>query len=306
MDAVLTTLFQVGVMFILILFGVFCFKAGFISKRGNKQLSNLVISVVIPVLIFVSYQKKFDKMLLKGLLISLVIAIVSHILLMVFATIFVKKSNNPDWSVERFAVIYSNCAFMGIPLINGLYGTEGIFYLTAYITIFNILMWTHGVILLKGEKDMKSIMHAVRSPAIIAAVLGMIMFISQISLPKIILVPLNDIAVLNTPLAMIVSGVTIAQTDILKALKKWRIYLIASFKLLIVPIIVLLIFKPFGISEAVLNTAVIAAACPTATATIMFAYKYKKNAIYASEVFAVSTIISAVTLPLILILSNNL
>jgi predicted permease len=297
-------IFQIGVMFILIAFGAGVYKFGIISKRANKQLSNFVVSVVSPVLIFTAYQKEFDTALLKGLLISFLIAAVSHMLLILSGKICVRTKNNSDYNIERFAIAYSNCGFMGIPLIESIYGSDGVLYLTAYITMFNIFMWTHGVSCMKKSNDFRALAKALLSPAIIATAAGLIMFVCRIALPGIILQPMRYIASLNTPLAMIVSGITFAQSDLKGALAKPRIYLVSVLKLLIVPVIVMLIFKPFGFSDAVLNTSVIATACPTAASTIMFSYKYGGNAVYASEIFALTTLMSAITLPLVLIISN--
>ncbi len=304
MESAKLIIFQIGVMFILIAFGAGVYKFGIISKRANKQLSNFVVSVVSPVLIFTAYQKEFDTALLKGLLISFLIAAVSHMLLILSGKICVRTKNNSDYNIERFAIAYSNCGFMGIPLIESIYGSDGVLYLTAYITMFNIFMWTHGVSCMKKSSDFKALAKALLSPAIIATVVGLIMFVCRIALPGIILQPMRYIASLNTPLAMIVSGITFAQSDLKGALAKPRIYLVSVLKLLIVPVIVMLIFKPFGFSDAVLNTSVIATACPTAASTIMFSYKYGGNAVYASEIFALTTLMSAITLPLVLIISN--
>lgn len=290
-------------MFILIAFGAGVYKFGFITKRANKQLSNFVVSIVSPVLIFTAYQKEFDTALLKGLLISILLATASHLLFIFTGAIVVHKKNNPDYNIERFAITYSNCGFMGIPLIQSIYGSDGVLYLTAYITMFNLFMWTHGVSCMKKSSDFKSAFKALLSPAIIATAAGFIMFVCRISLPEILLQPMKYVASLNTPLAMIVSGITFAQSDLKGALKKPRIYLVSALKLLIVPVIIMLIFKPFGFSDTVLTTSVIAAACPTAASTIMFAYKYGGNAVYGSEIFALTTIMSAVTLPLVMIIS---
>lgn len=298
--------FQIAVMFLLIAFGAGLYKWGIITKRANKQISNFVISVVCPVLIFTAYQTEFDISLLKGLLISALIAAVSHLLLFLTANIVIKKKDNPDYNIERFSIGYSNCAFLCIPLIQSVYGDTGVLYLTAYITVFNLLMWTHGVSTMKKSSDFRSFLKALRSPAIISIVLGILCFVTGLRLPEILLKPLNYISSLNTPLAMIVSGITFAQSDLKNAFKKPKIYLIAAFKLLIVPIVILLVLMPFSIDETILNTSVIAAACPTATAAIMFAYKYGGNAVYASEIFALSTIMSAFTLPLILVISSIL
>ena len=67
----------------------------------------------------------------------------------------------------------------------------------------------------------------------------------------------------------------------------------------------MLLLIPFDIDPVVANTILISAACPTATSTIMFAAKYGKNSVYASEIFAVSTIASAATMPLIMFIASK-
>lgn len=39
---------------------------------------------------------------------------------------------------------------MGIPLVSSVFGNEGVFFLTGYITMMNIFMWTHGVVVMNG------------------------------------------------------------------------------------------------------------------------------------------------------------
>lgn len=304
MDAALAVAFQIGVMFILIGIGFFCYKTGMITSRGNQQISNFVVSLVLPVMVFVSLQKKMNDELVRGLLISAGIAVLSHVLLIAVSTLMIRRKNNPDCGVERFAAAYSNCAFIGIPLVQAVYGSDGVFYLTAYIAVFNLFMWTHGILLVKDKTDLRSVLKSLVSPAMLSTALGLIFFIFQIFLPPILIRPLEYIASLVTPLAMILSGVTIAQTNILHALKKPRIYYVQFIKLLLVPALILVLLSFFDIPEAVLNTCVLAAACPTATSSIMVAYKYKKNALYSSELLAFSTLLSAATLPLLLAFSG--
>lgn len=94
------------------------------------------------------------------------------------------KKKTPDLAVERVSSIYSNCAFMCIPLINGIYGSEGVLYLTAYLTFFNVLIWTHGLMTMKGERDFSSLVKALISPSVIAVVVGLICYLTNVRLPK--------------------------------------------------------------------------------------------------------------------------
>lgn len=138
MELVKTCFIQIVVMFMLVAVGFLCGKKKIIDSRSNAALSNLVLTVVNPTLIFMSYQCDYDSERLKGLLISLLLSLCSFILTIGAVTLLYRKRTDAEAILEKFAGIYSNCGFMGIPLINGLYGDEGVLYLTGYVTMFNI------------------------------------------------------------------------------------------------------------------------------------------------------------------------
>ncbi len=301
----ITAFHQIAVMFLIIVVGFICHKIKFIEQDFNRKLSDLVLMLINPLVIFISYQRSYEPKLLTGLLISLVMAVVTHLLAVIIGMLVVpKRRGKADNAIERFAVIYSNCGFIGIPLVNGIFGAEGVFYLTAYMTIFNLVVWTHGIVIMTGKADAKSLGKAVLSPSIIATVTGFIFFMLRINLPDIVKEGFTYLADMNTPLAMLVAGVTIAQTDITKLFIKPRIYYITFFKLLFIPVLMLFIFQMFGIPKLVLLTSVLAAACPTAVTVNLFSIRYEKNYLYASELFAVTTILSVVTIPIVMIIAN--
>ncbi len=296
---------QIIILFMLAMFGFFLQKKGVFSVRGTKQLSNFVIKAVTPFLIFTSFQKEFDKTLASGLLMSFLLALISHIILVIIPSLILRcKDKNYDTSVEKFSVIYSNCGFLGIPLVNSIYGSEGVFYVTAYIAVFNIFCWTHGVFLMTGKKDIKSVVGVIKSPAIMSVFIGIICFVFGIMLPDILLTPMNYISSLNTPLTLIVSGAMIAQSNLLEAFKKKRIYLCVFLRLLALPLIIMFVYSFFDASEIVVYTMLIAASAPTAASTIMFANSYHKDAVYASEIFGFNTALSIFTMPFVMILAD--
>lgn len=160
---------------------------------------------------------------------------------------------------------------MCIPLINGIYGSEGVLYLTAYLTFFNVLIWTHGLMTMKGERDFSSLVKALISPSVIAVVVGLICYLTNIRLPKVPATALQYIADMNTPIAMVIAGATAAQTNVLKALQNRRIYYVSLCKLIILPVAGFLAAWILNPPPIVLMTVTIAAACPAATMCTMFA-----------------------------------
>ena len=99
---------------------------------------------------------------------------------------------------------------------------------------------------------------------------------------------------------MIVSGVTIAGTNIKKMLKNYRVYYVCLLKLIVVPLIIAVPLALLtGVEERVRMTILIAAAAPPATMCTLLSLRYGKNSIYASEIFAAGTILSIGSLPLV-------
>lgn len=285
-------------MFVILLGGVLAYQTGLIDKETTKKLSNLLLMLVSPLLIFQSYEMDFDIKLFYGLLMTLMASAVTFVCC-IFLSNVILKGNEKDLPVEKTAVVYSNCAFIGIPLINGILGSEGVFYMTAYTTVFNILFWTHGVWLMDGGGKLKDVFKNLITPAIIAVMIGMLFFVFQLRLPTILSEPVKTIANMNTPLAMIIAGANLAQGNIFKSLKNLRLYFISLLKLIIFPIAGIAILYIIHLDFKVAFTIFIAIACPAGATTIMFAERYDKNVYYATEIFMITTVLSQVTIPLL-------
>lgn len=155
-----------------------------------------------------------------------------------------------------------------------------------------------------GKKDKKTLVQALLSPSVVATVAGFIFFVAKINLPTVSISALNYIGNMNTPLAMMVAGVTIAQTNIVKLFLKIRIYYITFIKLILIPIAMLFLFVQLNLPEVVMLTAVLAAACPTAATINLFSIRYEKNYLYASELFTLTTILSVVSVPIVMTIAG--
>ena len=296
-------LHQTIVMLLLMLVGALCRKTGIVSSAANKELSSFVIQIVNPAVIFMSYQADYETRLVRNLLICFALSAAVMGVMIACAYILVPKKEGRETAIERFSSIYSNCGFMGIPLVNSLFGSEGVFYLTAFITVFNIVVWTHGLIMLTGERDMKKLIKVFCSPTIIAC------FFLRIRLPEIPSAALNYITALNTPLAMIVSGITMSETHLSTVLKQSGVYRVCLIKLIVIPIVVsalLSLTALIPVDEKVRLTILVAASAPPAAVCTLQCLKYGKNSQYASQIFTAGTILSVITLPLIVRVTETL
>lgn len=306
MELGLIALNQIISMFVIIIIGAVCHKTKMVDKKSNSVLSAIVLNVVNPSLIFNSYQVEFDRQLAMGLAYTVLLCAVSYLIAIPFSCLVIRKKENKDFNIERMSCIYSNCGFMGIPLVNAVIGAEGVFYVSVYVTVFNILLWTHGVVTMSGRTDLKSMCKALVSPCLIAVFAGLICFFAGIKMPSDIYNAMDFLADMNTPLAMLVAGITIAQTNLLTIVRKLRLYYISLIKLIIIPIIVTGVFYFFRtfIDYNIVMTVIIATACPVGASSTLFAIRFKGNELYASEMFGITTLLSAVSLPLIIALAE--
>lgn len=299
-------------MFIILLAGVIAYKTGLINKTSTAHLSNLLLMMVSPLLSFLSYQLDFTPALLNGLLLALFASVLTYVISIGLSELLFRpeksllsktETRTENYGVEKLALVYSNCGFFGIPLVSSIFGTEGVFYLTAYLTAFNVLLWTHGLLAMGERFDLKTLWKKLMTPAILAVVTGVICFLLRIHLPELLTYPLGLIANMNTPLAMIVAGANLAQADLLKCLKKPRVYLVSFLRLLVLPALSLLLLWVLHITISldftIAFTVFIASACPVGAVSIMFAERFGKDSSYATELFVVTTVLSLLTIPLI-------
>ena len=295
---------QLTVMFIIMIIGFVSYKTKLLNQTANKAFSTFLLVVVNPALILYVYQTDFEMEMAILLLYAFVVAVVSHIIGIFVSTFLVRKKNNPEYGVERLSVVYSNCAFMGIPLINAAIGPEGVFFLTAYMTVFNLLLWTHGVGLLKGGFSMKYLKEGLLSPVFIATIIAILLYVTGIRLPGLVVDSLGMVAITITPLAMMIAGMSLAQANLKYIFTKSCVYKVAFLRLLLIPFLTLGLLAVLDLDTHVTYTILIAAACPTATAGVLMALRYEKNHIHASELFASGTVLGVITIPFVVFIAD--
>ena len=301
----LNVFIQVAVMFIIMSIGILCYKKKMISENTGAELSKFLLMIVNPCVILHAFQIEYKPELLNGLVISAILAVVSNTLGVIIATLFIRKNpERKEYIVERFAIVFSNCGFMGIPLIQAVVGDIGVFYASTYVAVFNLFTWTYGVSIMKGKMNLKDIIKVLTSAPIISIVVGIAIFIFSVKLPLVIAKPIEFISSLNTPLAMIVTGIYLARTDIKSALKNIRIFAVSALRLIVVPAVMLIVFificAENEIFTSLLIANMIATACPTASSTLMMSRMFERNAEYASMIITVSTLFSILTIPVIM------
>ena len=144
MDLAVITAQQVVELFILIGLGALGAKTGLLRPEGKQTLSNLLVNLVVPAMIINSYRMEFSAEILHNLMAAFALSTLSILLGLIITLLFTARSRDSRTPIFRFAGVFSNAGYMGLPLISALFGSEGLLYASAFFTLFNLLLWTVG------------------------------------------------------------------------------------------------------------------------------------------------------------------
>ena len=310
-ESFLTVTGQVVVLFLLIGVGFTLTKLNMLKASAIPALTDIALYIATPTVIiraFCSMEK--TPTLFGDMTVSFLTCLAIHALFIIVSILVLRTKDFDKRKVIRFAVIFSNAGFMSLPLQEALLGKEGVFHGAIYVAVFNIVLWTWGIVLMSGDKSKISVKKFIFNPGLIGVVLGAFFLMVPLPVPQIVSTigtnTVNHLANLNTPVPMLVIGYYLANSDILKALKDKSCYLTIFTRLVLLPVIVLAILYFAGVRGAMLSALTIAASAPTAATTTMFASKFGGDTELSVNIVSLSTILSIITMPLIVAFSQVL
>lgn len=297
----LLVLSYVIILFVLIGIGFVSNKIKLISSNGIKDLTNLVLYIVTPCILINSYQREFNSEMLVGLGYTVLASFISFVINILISHLVVRDKDKRREKTLVFGSVFSNCGFMSLPLQNAILGSEGVFYGATYVAVFQIMIWTYGVILMSGDMKNISWKKVLINPGVLGTVAGIIIFIFSIKIPFVISEPISFLAALNTPIPMIIVGYRLADASLkIKGAGSWISIIL---RLIISPIIMIGILYFMGISGAIMVACTVAAAAPCAANTTMFAEKFGGDVGLSSAMVSITTLLSVITMPVIVALS---
>ena len=204
--------------------GCLCNRCRLLNGVAIKGVTGLLMLIVTPCVIIHSFiQQTFSPSLLGDLGWALAVAVFAHVIGSAIAIICLHDRDARREGVLRFAVIFSNAGFMGLPLEYAILGADGVFFGAMYVVVFNLVCWTWGVaVMCRGAAtNLRSILV---NPGTVGVALGLPFFLFSVTPPEVVGRPIQMLADLNTPLAMIMVGWYLAEADLRPVLCRGAVY----------------------------------------------------------------------------------
>lgn len=288
-------------MFFVALFGFLLVRLKVLDMYGSQQIANMTTRFVIPIVLMMSFQQEYNSKHLS----LLTFALVGSFLIMITRILMVSFLLKSGTKIDRFAVVFSNTALVGIPIVLPLLGYEGIFYLSMYIVASGIFQFTYGIWLLSEGKQTVTLRQALANPATIGAFAGLVLYLLRINLPSVIYNGFDKIADISSPLGMILLGGYLARTNLKDIFLVKKNYWTVLVRLILTPLVGLIMIWLLPIqNESVLLVLSIANCTPTAVNTAMFSQIYGGDYEYGARLIVLASILAMISMPIMITLSN--
>lgn len=292
---------QMGILVAIMAVGFICTKLGVTGPEFTRSGSKVVMNVFLVFTILDSVTSAEMELSIADVGLDLVayfaMVLISAVLGLVTAKLIRARSDRKG--IAAFAITFANTVFVGFPVINSVYGAEGILVATLSNVPFNLLVYTLGVAMINGNAKEMNIKNALSAP-LVATIIAVAVFMADIKLPSPVVECFEVIGGGTVPMSMLVVGASLGSISIKQALSDWRVYVVSLVRLIVAPLVTWLILGLFIHDEMLLGVVVILSACPTAMIATALAISARRDEAYASQCVFASTVLSAGTMPLMI------
>ena len=295
---------QMAVLFILIAVGFIISKANVLTREGNKTLSKVVLFITLPCTILSSVFENEMAVTVWDTVYFLIMTMLTFIIAFLIAipVIYVLGREKANRGLLTFMSVFSNCGFMGFPVVISILGASSAYYMALFNIIFNALVFSLGILMIPSKKEPGEAIFNPKqliNPTLIVALIAVPMALFGFRPPFIIAEAVRITGSITTPGAMLVIGSTLAFVPLKSVFEEWRIVPVTLLKLIAVPIVTWLILRQIITSELQLGVLVVVSAMPTAAMSSMLAIEYGGDERVASAGVFLTTLLCGITIPMI-------
>jgi len=298
---------RIGSVFLLMLVGYVFAKLAKPTEQARRLLGTLVLNIAVPASMLASVNEvDFDA--LKGdiallMLISTAIALVTLALCLPLSRLL-EPHDRAHRAVVQGALFFHNFAFLGWPVCHILLGDTGLLYAMLCSIPLNVLMYGLTPVLLgRANRDARVIdKKMLINLPVYAALAALVLMACGVKLPSAAANVVGMLSGMQTPLGMMIVGMMLAEARPADVVSGWKPYAFSVMRLGLFPLIAFAALKWLGFSGLLLSVPVLLTVMPAATMNAVLAQRAGLDAVFASRLVVVSTLVSLAAIPLMSLL----
>jgi len=292
-------------MLILLLTGFVLTKRSVMSSALRKALTDFIIAFIMPCNIIKSFLITLDRQILRDCAAIFLVSAGIQILSISLGQLLFGKAEDGKRESLLYGTQVSNAGFLGNPIIEGLYGSQGLLYASVYLIPLRVLMWSLGVACFSGQRGKGVVRKVLTHPCIVAVGIGLVLMLTQIPLPAWLRKPVEMVGNCNTALSLLVIGGVLGELNVSTLFSRQTV-LYCIVRLLLIPLLVLGGCLAVHTEPLVTQVAVILSGMPTPLTTAMLAAQHGKDEPFAVSLVFLSTIGSMATIPMLCLLMTGI
>lgn len=314
---------QMVIIFILIGIGMLLYKKKMLSEMTSKQISGIIVNVTNPALLICSAFKEGPKVSLQGLGSALGLYLLVYAVLIAVSFLIPRILRVPNMYhyAYQMLTIFGNVGFIGIPLASAVLGAQSLIFVSIYNLIFNILIYTFGISLLKKaeakqlaaqaaseqtktasaccQTEHDNVVKKLINAGTISAAATIIFYLGDFQVPVVVSSTLSYMGQATTLLSMLVLGVSVAQMTLRDIFSHPKLYGFTLLRQILLPVGCILVFRPIVQDTLVLNTMALMLAVPAANMPLMLSKQLHVDTDTISQGIILTTILSLITIPVV-------
>lgn len=308
MGILLATLNQTSFLFGLIVVGYILVKCKVLPENAATVLSKLENTVFIPALVMGTFIEHFT---IERILATRELLAVSSVIvcLAIPLAILVSKMVSKDRYIQKICIYglsFSNFGFMGNAVVSNLFPDIFFEYLIFTLPLWIVIyLWGVPKLLVADAEKKQTLRESMKSfvnPMFIAMLIGMIIGLLHIPLPRWIVSIIDVSGDCMSPIAMILTGITVSSISLKKTFTDIKIYLVSIVRLLIIPLIFIAVVSFFDISQTLYVCGLCSLAMPLGLNIVVIPSAYGRDTSVAAGMAVISHLLSVITIPLIFLL----
>ena len=288
-------------IFILILTGFVLYKKKMISDSASKDLSALVVNVCSPGLVIVSMFNDLSQIPRENVIFVGAISVIFYLFLIFFGYFLVWVLKVPGHLKNAYVLmtVFGNTGFIGIPVALAIIGPESMVYVIVFNFLFNLTIFTFGIMLLKKDNQgKKQSWKDYLSPGLLACIAAFAIYWFHIELPEEIETLAGYYGNACTLLSMIVIGISLAGMKVKDMMKNRRLLVFVFIRFIAFPILLALALRPVLSDLLMREVVILMAALPVGNFPAMLCEQYGRDPKPIAEGIVVTTILSVFTITL--------
>lgn len=309
--ALLSPVLAVIPVFGLILAGWLVGRNGIMGPHASDGLNGFVVWLALPALLFnIIATSKWAHLWQPGFIAVFGLSGLITMTVAVAVLFFYKRRCLADAAIEGLNAGYPNVGFMGFPLVLAVLGQEALVPTTIAAVMSTGLFFTGTVILVEiglqnGKNPFqlawKVIRSLVRNPLVMAPICGIPFSCFEIEIPAPAQDFLRILAGAASPCALVALGLFLVNMQKIPSTKSTNTAFLVACKLLLQPALAwLTASKIVGLEPKLVQSAILLAALPAGTGSLMLASYYKREAKISSKVILLSTLLSVLSIAFVI------